>query len=224
MSDGPMTTADWLRAYAAWIGTGQTDMLDGSVVDTLLNAADEIERLRAKAERLQQEAEGHAQEARTQTATVHEIYQIISGGKGEPGSWHGAEPVREFAERLCKERDMAQDIAEERHQANLDCVNENIRLREEVKRQNDETIEELNETLDDAGAPDGDSPHDRIMALAEKVRAIPMLVRSRDRWRAACKEKNAEVKTARNAGLEEAALHIEGVDPELAGFIRELQK
>ena len=36
-------------------------------------------------------------------------------------------------ERLRNERDTAQDIAEERHQANLSCVNENIRLREEVE-------------------------------------------------------------------------------------------
>lgn len=47
-------------------------------------------------ERMKQEAQIHAQEARTQRATVHEIYQIISGGKGEPGDWNGAEPVRRY--------------------------------------------------------------------------------------------------------------------------------
>lgn len=51
-------------------------------------------------ERLRMEAQIHAQEARTANATIAEIYQLCSGGKGEPGNWHGAEPVRELiAER-----------------------------------------------------------------------------------------------------------------------------
>ncbi|MGN6282132.1 hypothetical protein [Frateuria sp.] len=45
-------------------------------------------------ERLRMEAQIHAQEARTANATIAEIYQLCSGGKGEPGKWHGAEPVR----------------------------------------------------------------------------------------------------------------------------------
>ncbi len=49
---------------------------------------------------LRQQAEAHAQEARTQRSTVHEIYQIISGGTGEPGDWNGAEPVREYVARM----------------------------------------------------------------------------------------------------------------------------
>ena len=40
------------------------------------------------------EAQAHAQEARTQRATVHEIYQLITGATGEPGDWNGAEPIR----------------------------------------------------------------------------------------------------------------------------------
>jgi hypothetical protein len=35
-------------------------------------------------------------EARTANSTVNEIYQIISGGTGEPGNWNGAEPVRAY--------------------------------------------------------------------------------------------------------------------------------
>jgi Lar family restriction alleviation protein len=46
------------------------------------------------ADRLKLEAQCHAQEARTANATIAEIYQLCSGGKGEPGNWHGAEPVR----------------------------------------------------------------------------------------------------------------------------------
>lgn len=46
-------------------------------------------------ERLRQEAQIHAQEARTANATIAEIYQLCAGATGEPGNWHGAEPVRE---------------------------------------------------------------------------------------------------------------------------------
>lgn len=49
----------------------------------------------ALVERLKMEAQVHAQEARTQRATVAECYRAATGGTGEPGSWHGAEPVRQ---------------------------------------------------------------------------------------------------------------------------------
>lgn len=45
-------------------------------------------------ERLKQEAQIHAQEARTANATIAEIYRAVTGGTGEPGCWNGAEPVR----------------------------------------------------------------------------------------------------------------------------------
>lgn len=51
-------------------------------------------------DRLRLEAQIHAQEARTQRATVHEIYQVVTVCKGEPGDWNGARPVREAFERL----------------------------------------------------------------------------------------------------------------------------
>lgn len=56
--------------------------------------------LKKENDRLRLEAEGWAQEARTHRATVHEIYRIVSGGKGEPGDWHGAEPVRREFDRM----------------------------------------------------------------------------------------------------------------------------
>jgi len=45
-------------------------------------------------DRLKQEAQIRAQEARTANATIAEIYQIVTGKTGEPGNWNGAEPVR----------------------------------------------------------------------------------------------------------------------------------
>lgn len=45
-------------------------------------------------DRLKLEAQTHAMEARTANATIAEIYRVCSGGTGEPGNWHGAEPVR----------------------------------------------------------------------------------------------------------------------------------
>ena len=55
----------------------------------------------AERDRLLSEAQIHAQEAATQRSTVREIYQLVTGGRGEPGDWHGAEPVR----ALVAERD-----------------------------------------------------------------------------------------------------------------------
>lgn len=65
-----------------------------------LDAAVQAERERAdKAERVRDnaraQAESWAQEARTQRATVHDAYQAATGATGEPGDWHGAQPVRD---------------------------------------------------------------------------------------------------------------------------------
>lgn len=57
----------------------------------------------ALAERMRQEAQAHAMEVRTANSTIYEIYQVVSGGKGEPGNWHGAEPVRAKLEALQRE-------------------------------------------------------------------------------------------------------------------------
>jgi hypothetical protein len=54
-------------------------------------------------ETLKLEARMHAQEARSQIATVHDIYRLCSGGTGERGNWHGAEPVRETLTTLQRE-------------------------------------------------------------------------------------------------------------------------
>lgn len=58
----------------------------------------EVERLKTLNADLLMQAKGHAQEARTANSTIYEIYQVLSGGKGEPGNWNGAEPVRRYAE------------------------------------------------------------------------------------------------------------------------------
>lgn len=61
----------------------------------------ENERLKAERDALLMQAQIQAQEMRTQRATVREIYQLCTGESGEPGDWHGAEPVR----KLMAERD-----------------------------------------------------------------------------------------------------------------------
>lgn len=38
------------------------------------------------------------QEARCANDTIAQIYQLCTGAKGEPGNWHGAEPVRKALE------------------------------------------------------------------------------------------------------------------------------
>ena len=54
----------------------------------------EIERLRNLTDQLQQQAEGWAQEARTQKSSLHDAYQAVTGATGEPGDWNGAEPIK----------------------------------------------------------------------------------------------------------------------------------
>ncbi|MBO9108791.1 hypothetical protein J5288_08750 [Agrobacterium sp. S2/73] len=58
----------------------------------------ENDRLRTLTSDLRLQAQTHAMEARGANSTIAEIYQIISGGKGEPGNWRGAKPVREYVE------------------------------------------------------------------------------------------------------------------------------
>ena len=72
----------------------------------LREAASEVERLTRErdealelADRLKLEAQIHSGEARAANSTVHEIYQLLSGAKGEPGTWHGADPARRFVAR-----------------------------------------------------------------------------------------------------------------------------
>lgn len=58
----------------------------------------DIERLQTLNADLIVQAQGHAQEARTANSTIYEIYQVLSGSKGEPGNWNGAEPARRYVE------------------------------------------------------------------------------------------------------------------------------
>lgn len=67
---------------------------------------EERERLRTENEQLKQQAQVWKQEARTMQNTVAECYQAVTGSTGEPGSWNGANPVRE----LVRERDRLRDI------------------------------------------------------------------------------------------------------------------
>ncbi len=70
--------------------------------------ADEAEAL---AERLKREAQQHAQEARTANATITEAYQAVTGGAGEPGNWHGAEPIKAELTRLREEIEQYREAA-----------------------------------------------------------------------------------------------------------------
>jgi len=71
--------------------------------------------LRRQLDAVRLEAKAHAQEARTQRSTVHEIYQLVSGSSGESGDWHGAQPVRELiAERDGLQRQLDEADRKER--------------------------------------------------------------------------------------------------------------
>lgn len=71
-----------------------------AALKTIEEQAAEIRALIGLLDGLKLEAQMHAQEARTANSTVYEIYQVVSGSTGEPGNWHGAEPVKEAFESL----------------------------------------------------------------------------------------------------------------------------
>lgn len=52
-----------------------------------------------------QQARIWKQEARCANDTIGQIYQLVTGRKGEPGNWNGAEPVK----ALIKQRDELAD-------------------------------------------------------------------------------------------------------------------
>jgi hypothetical protein len=91
------------QAQAVCQNRNEGDILIGLSPDFLSTIADlqrENAETRSLADRLKLEAQCHSMEARTANSTIYEIYQIISGGKGEPGNWNGAEPVRKYVSQL----------------------------------------------------------------------------------------------------------------------------
>lgn len=61
-----------------------------------MSVADRIEQLQAERDALKVQAQIHAGEARAANHTIGEIYQLVTGAKGEPGNWNGSIPVRQY--------------------------------------------------------------------------------------------------------------------------------
>ncbi len=70
-----------------------------------------VAELEALVERLRQEAQIHAQEARTANSTIGEIYALVTGRTGEPGNWNGAEPVRQYMANATAKLSAAEAVA-----------------------------------------------------------------------------------------------------------------
>lgn len=112
----PLNTAS-LVSRLRDIAMGRLKPDNGSSVplaDELRAAADALEATsRALSEkeglidRLRMEAQIHAGEARCHKSTVHEAYQACTGATGEPGNWHGAEPIRKALSEATRQRDEA---------------------------------------------------------------------------------------------------------------------
>lgn len=102
MNRSPKEWATMAGSSVASLPLRECSGVINEMLDDVGQQAAEIERLQNLAERLKQEAEGHAQEACTQRSTVHSIYQAIGAQKGD---WNGAEPVIEAFGKLKQERD-----------------------------------------------------------------------------------------------------------------------
>lgn len=70
----------------------------------------ENNRLRDLVETLKTQAQIHSGEARCHSSTVHEIYQLITGAKGEPAAWNGAVPVKKFLNKVEHLISIAKDV------------------------------------------------------------------------------------------------------------------
>lgn len=94
------------------------DKVDELPIVTLADAEKAVERLQNLVGRLKLEAQCHAGEARCANHTIAEAYQAVTEGKGEPGSWNGAVPIRAELDRLRTAMREACDILAERQQGN----------------------------------------------------------------------------------------------------------
>lgn len=87
-------TPDGLRAYADWLRPAADYNVDTREVveyaDAWQSHIDELASANALGERLKQEAQIHAQEARGLKASLHECYQAAGAQKG---NWNGSSPV-----------------------------------------------------------------------------------------------------------------------------------
>ena len=110
------------------------DELQGGHLDLIA----ENEKLKSENETLRQETEIWAQEARTQKTTVHECYTAATGGKGEPGDWNGAKPVKKLATRKEHWKNEALSITR---------LNEKIAVALEDERKTIKQLKEENEKL-----------------------------------------------------------------------------
>ena len=115
MTDADMIEAMKIAIGPHFIGNRMPDMsgdplrratpyerrrIDEAVTAALAVVQPELDRLRNLVAILQQQAEIHAQEARTANATIYEAYQAVTGATGEPGNWNGARPIRGELDRL----------------------------------------------------------------------------------------------------------------------------
>lgn len=107
--------------------------IDKLPIITLTDAEAAVERLRGLVDRLKLEARCHAGEARAANHTISEAYQVITGCKGEPGNWNGAEPIRAEITRLRAAMQDACDLLTERRHGNAArSAGHNARLRLEA--------------------------------------------------------------------------------------------
>lgn len=139
----------------------------------------EIERMRDLVDTLRQQAESWAQEARTHKATVHEIYQAVTGATGEPGNWHGAQPVIAEIERLRSDNATLRGQIETANRVYGDecrqLRSDNATLRE--------TVGELHERLRDMSRDDEYGAHRIIAELRSDNASLRAMRADAERYR-----------------------------------------
>ncbi len=140
---------EWKEAHMA-IVVEQRDMLAG-LRKQLADVTRAREEAEALAERLKLEAQIHAQEARTQKATVLECYRAVTEGRGEPADWNGSRPVVEALASLRQQLSLSEQQVETLKRAVYDVLEANTRLSNELEAA-EQRAQEMRKAIDQSYA------------------------------------------------------------------------
>lgn len=78
----------------------ETDVAFKDLDTAIENLQADLAAAERRAEHILQQAQGWKFEAVAHRSIVCEIYQLLTGATGEPGTWNGAAPVRDFLAKV----------------------------------------------------------------------------------------------------------------------------
>lgn len=149
----------------------------------------EIERKDWIIEQVREQASSWKSEAKTQSSTVQEIYQIVTDKTGEPGDWHGASPVREMKAEIEKLREDLSGMRTEGKRMRAE-YNELTLVADEIQAARDAALERVGELEADANKWRAliSSERIRIMGYTHDLKHIGLELWRKHRAKHPCEE------------------------------------